>query len=439
MNMPLQVASDTQVQTTAMPTGKKKAGSEAADFLNIMATMLTSDQMAGQNPVPGVLTEASLGIIAQDSLGSISQQAERGFAILGEEALAEGLLEEEILKTNQGQLSNLENRDDPAVNLLAAEDLMSKEGSVTTPEAVSSETMVNSLIDKVSTPLAEKDVEAQEEEMPRGATGVSVESDNILLQSLASSLGQPISHEDAEPIDSKTVNPSKIEGESEILTKSGQGLGTTETDSIKEVDAETDDFVETGQHDEAKGFAEVLAKAPDQAKGNVDALRQEFHVSKQELPEELPRIIESQLRDSKGQEIKREVMIRLEPKDLGKLLVKLTEQEGVISVKIVAEHLETKKLVESGLLNLRQSLAEQGIRYGQLEVESSSQYLQQEQQDQQQQQQQHQQQQGQFQKSWENIFSDELWHNDRYSVENGVLQSQGSAKLIGSTGVDYVV
>ena len=193
------------------------------------------------------------------------------------------------------------------------------------------------------------------------------------------------------------------------------------TDLAQEIGSETADSVKSGHHEEGQAFAEVLSQVPGRAE-LADELsigsQQEFLVAQEELPVELPRIIESQLRDAKGQEIKREFMIQLEPKDLGKLLVKLTEQDGVISVKIITEQLRTKELVESGLLGLRQSLAEQGIKYGQLDVEANSQYLlQQEQQQQHHQQQQQQQQQQRFSETWQAIFSEELWSDDWHSRE----------------------
>lgn len=102
----------------------------------------------------------------------------------------------------------------------------------------------------------------------------------------------------------------------------------------------------------------------------------------QELPAEFTKIITKNFSKGENAEGSKDIVIHLEPKELGKLVVKLTAQEGIISVKIVAESSETRSLLESNLTNLRQSLADQGIKYGSVEVDIGANYFQQGQQQQ---------------------------------------------------------
>lgn len=51
------------------------------------------------------------------------------------------------------------------------------------------------------------------------------------------------------------------------------------------------------------------------------------------------------------------------------MVVKLTSEEGIVSVKILAHAPVTKDLLESGLNSLRQSFMEQGIRFDRMDVE----------------------------------------------------------------------
>lgn len=102
-------------------------------------------------------------------------------------------------------------------------------------------------------------------------------------------------------------------------------------------------------------------------------------IAVRELPAEFSRLINQKI--SRADRIKgsKDLVIHLEPKELGKLVVKLSTSEGVVSVKIVAECSEAKGLLESNLSNLRQSLTDQGIKYGNIEVDLGTNYFQQEQ------------------------------------------------------------
>lgn len=99
-----------------------------------------------------------------------------------------------------------------------------------------------------------------------------------------------------------------------------------------------------------------------------------------ELPKELPKLIEKELGFESLKVGTKDVTIKLEPQDLGKLTVKLSASDGAVSVKIITEHNQIKNLVESGLQNLRQSFTDQGIRFGHMEVEVGNQFLNQQQQ-----------------------------------------------------------
>lgn len=113
------------------------------------------------------------------------------------------------------------------------------------------------------------------------------------------------------------------------------------------------------------------------ARDSSSALQERIAV--RELSAEFSRLIDQRI--SRADRIKgsKDLVIHLEPKELGKLVVKLSTSEGVVSVKIVAECSEAKGLLESNLSNLRQSLTDQGIKYGNIEVDLGTNYFQQEQ------------------------------------------------------------
>lgn len=92
------------------------------------------------------------------------------------------------------------------------------------------------------------------------------------------------------------------------------------------------------------------------------------------LPNELPDIIKIELEQNVGKEGSRDLVVQLEPKELGKMLVKLVSQDGIVSVKILVEHAESKIILDNGMQNLKQVFSEQGIKYGRIEVEIGGQF-----------------------------------------------------------------
>jgi flagellar hook-length control protein FliK len=92
-------------------------------------------------------------------------------------------------------------------------------------------------------------------------------------------------------------------------------------------------------------------------------------VQAERLAQDFPEIVISRLKTIDKANGSKELVVQLEPKELGKMVVKLTSEEGIVSVKILAHAPVTKDLLESGLNSLRQSFMEQGIRFDRMDVE----------------------------------------------------------------------
>ena len=102
-------------------------------------------------------------------------------------------------------------------------------------------------------------------------------------------------------------------------------------------------------------------------------------------------------------------MVRLEPKELGRLVVKLTSRDGVVSVKIYAENADARMLLDNEMQSLRQSFLEQGIKYGRMDVELGGQYT-----NQNQYQENHRQQQGHFR---DGPAGENFWQRNQYCYD----------------------
>lgn len=66
---------------------------------------------------------------------------------------------------------------------------------------------------------------------------------------------------------------------------------------------------------------------------------------------------------------KSQVEIHLKPEHLGKVHLHLTLEDGVLTAKFLVENQAVGRMLESNLQDLRQSLQEQGLKFGQVQVE----------------------------------------------------------------------
>lgn len=120
-------------------------------------------------------------------------------------------------------------------------------------------------------------------------------------------------------------------------------------------------LIQHGEQASLKMFGELPNSPHDQ--GN------EVHVDVQQLTNDFPELVISKLKTMNKADGTTELVVQLEPKELGKMVVSLTSDEGTVSVKIIAHAPVTRDLLESGLNSLRQSFQDQGIRFDKMDIE----------------------------------------------------------------------
>ncbi|NLT96256.1 MAG: flagellar hook-length control protein FliK, partial [Clostridia bacterium] len=89
-------------------------------------------------------------------------------------------------------------------------------------------------------------------------------------------------------------------------------------------------------------------------------------------PKELPNFILKQISNNfKFNKLTgtSELSIRLRPEELGKVTLQLLSQDGQLSVKIITENIRSMEIVEQNLAHLKQTLANQGIKCTEIEVQ----------------------------------------------------------------------
>lgn len=101
----------------------------------------------------------------------------------------------------------------------------------------------------------------------------------------------------------------------------------------------------------------------------------EVRVDVQQMTNDFPEMVISKLKTMNKADGSTELVVQLEPKELGKMVVRLTSAEGTVSVKILAHAPVTRDLLESGLNSLRQSFLDQGIRFDKMDIELGGEQL----------------------------------------------------------------
>lgn len=102
--------------------------------------------------------------------------------------------------------------------------------------------------------------------------------------------------------------------------------------------------------------------------GGISQVIKEPEVTPKELPNFILKQISNNLKFNKltGSS---ELSIRLKPEELGKMTLQLLAQEGQVSIKIITESIRAREVIEHNLLHLKQTLANQGIKCTEIEVQ----------------------------------------------------------------------
>jgi flagellar hook-length control protein FliK len=122
----------------------------------------------------------------------------------------------------------------------------------------------------------------------------------------------------------------------------------------------------------SSGNAEVSNPAPSARAEMAATLTRENVAGEASAvqPQRLVREVADQISTLAGQG-KQEFQIQLHPDTLGRLHVRLSIEDGAVTIRVRAESGEARSAIESGLGSLRQSLEEQGLRVDRLVVAES--------------------------------------------------------------------
>jgi len=200
-----------------------------------------------------------------------------------------------------------------------------------------------------------------------------VEKANKLLKESELSPNQEVENQDTEEFITvaKFANMAKNStGDSQSLFGkiAGEVVELEKTKSSSDGMGEQIKDVITDEEIATKGFRMPITN-------QTEDIPKEINSKVENLAKDLPEIVTTKLKTFENKDGSKDIVIHLEPKELGKLVVKLTSQEGIVSVKFMANYPVTRDLLESSINNLRQSFTEQGISFDRLDVELGGQQL----------------------------------------------------------------
>jgi len=99
---------------------------------------------------------------------------------------------------------------------------------------------------------------------------------------------------------------------------------------------------------------------------NIDSNTETGFIQDYNIEELFQQIVEK-LHIIKNQD-KQEVRIKLKPDYLGELVLKMELEDGAIDAKLIVDNLQTKEIIESGLLQLREQFENNGLEIKAIEV-----------------------------------------------------------------------
>lgn len=113
-----------------------------------------------------------------------------------------------------------------------------------------------------------------------------------------------------------------------------------------------------------------------------ETVPEKIELSTPNLVRDLPEVIFKEIKPLLEVNGEKEIVIHLKPKELGRLVVELSVEEGAVSVKFLVEQPVVRSFLESNLDNLRQSFLKQDIPFAGLNVDIGGEQLKQSQSDQ---------------------------------------------------------
>lgn len=170
--------------------------------------------------------------------------------------------------------------------------------------------------------------------------------------------------EDNEELSEMSDGPVDLSAENTPVTKSntrpGENSSQQDQGNMPRHSATPETKTENVVSDNAQPQAQVNTEFTTE---NVSEVRSYASIDTRDVIEQVVTAARTQITDSV-----RSIELELNPHNLGKMIMQVTEREGELTARLVAENQSVKEALESQLANLRDRLNEQGVKVTSVEV-----------------------------------------------------------------------
>ena len=195
-------------------------------------------------------------------------------------------------------------------------------------------------------------------------TGLSFKDLYAAVQELMKE--QPVIAEE-EPVVVKAENMVDVTTTEEVRTQvevMETVVSTHQTDDSRQESAS--DFQQSGYHNQQQAFAQTVVEQIEQAVSKTETV-QSSYVSSENVMNQIQDVIKVIQR----QDIT-EMELQLHPASLGSVRIQLAAKDGIITAMFTTENEAVKAALESQMVTLKQTFAEQGVKVEAIEVTVAS-------------------------------------------------------------------
>jgi flagellar hook-length control protein FliK len=207
----------------------------------------------------------------------------------------------------------------------------------------------------------------------KGPASATTPSFQVAVDAASSGASQPAAQaQAAQPVEATSASETQRVSQAQGSAPVEQAHGTERASQAREGDSEP---VEAPSATEAGDAATTAPTTPAPQVASASTVR--VDPSAQSAPThrteavELVRDIAQQIALLGGQEGKSNFQLQLNPEALGRLHVRLSLEDGAMTVRMTAQSSEARSAIEQNVGQLRQALQDQGIRVDRFEVVAS--------------------------------------------------------------------
>lgn len=164
----------------------------------------------------------------------------------------------------------------------------------------------------------------------------------------------------------KTPIIAKVESQLNNESSYDENLNSNDTLKKYDIDENSDEdkiLSKIIDGDNKSSFSKVLNSYDKFNKSNIETIKEPIAVNKQTLDLDIIKNVKFMMKNAM-----QELKVKVYPKELGEMTIKILSEEGIMRAEIKATSKETYNLLNSNLQDIKKSLSEQNIRIQEVNI-----------------------------------------------------------------------